>query len=180
MIFAGYSVFLVPLLFCRGTPGTMDFNNRSSLSGKANNKIKADKPIDTGKTYEVFFRLREREECIKIVVSSFTIDDIQENEVGIKTFFIVEKAVDMSRFRNMEKKELYLEIGRNYDTAWERERDVLICSSGSDPIRQLGKGLYRIRFTTFYEEGFDYEVDIFSENRVEIKEKPGLQDWQFN
>jgi hypothetical protein len=158
------------IVFCHSAPGVNEFNNRNFLKGITSRKIEIEEKIDTGKTYEVFFTISEKEECIKINVNAVYMDETTQNEASAKTFFIVEKALDISRFGDSKKKVLFAELGRNFDFSWNRERDVLICSSDSDPIKKLKKDIYRIRFTAFRDQDFNYEVNVFSKKKLLVEE----------
>ena len=163
--------FLIsPGFFCRSAPGTYDFYNRNTLKGVAAGRIMTGDRIDTGKTYEVFFVINEDEECIKVNVNAVYMDDAAQSDMSARTFFIVEKAVDISRFGDQKKKVFFTELGRNFDLSWNRDRDALICSSEADPIKKLKKDIYRIRFTTFRDEEYSYEVNVQSENKITIEE----------
>ncbi len=160
---------ILPVLFCRSMPGASDFAARNTLKGSSSEKIRTADRIDTGKTYEVFFVINEDEECIKVNINAIYMDEVAQTEMSAKTYFIVEKAVDISRFGDA-KKRMFTELGRNFDFSWNRERDALICSSESDPIKKLKKDIYRIRFTIFRDEEFGYEVNIQSENNIVVQE----------
>ena len=157
-------------VFCKSAPGISDFNIRNSLKGVSADRLTAEDRIDKGKTYQVFFIINEKEECIKVNVNAVYMDETTQSEVSGKTFFIVEKAVNISSFGDFKKKVLFTELGRNFDFSWNRERDAIICSSESDPIKKLKKDIYRIRFTVFKDEEFNYEVNVQSENTIVIEE----------
>ncbi|MCU0821979.1 MAG: hypothetical protein MUC95_05835 [Spirochaetes bacterium] len=126
--------------------------------------------IDTGKTFLVYFLINNEEECIEVNVNAVYTDESIQSEVSAKTFFIVEKAVDISKFGDPGERVYFTELGRNFDFSWNRERELRICTSELDPIKKLRKDIYRIRFTIFREENFNYEVYIKSENRIVIEE----------
>ena len=90
----------------------------------------------------------------------------------MKIFFLVEKAIDISRFMNANGKKFVLsEIGRNFDYNWKRKKEIIICSSRVDPIKKFDKAIYRIRFTTFREEDFHFMIKIHSKDKINFLEK---------
>lgn len=79
----------------------------------------------------------------------------------INTYYIVEKLVDISRYK-AEKKSMFYEIGRNFDLRWNASPLVVLCTDASDPLKKLDPGLYRIRFTGLTSSNFYYRVEIYS------------------
>lgn len=130
--------------------------------------------IDREKTYEIYFRLTTPEECIRVEMTSRAPESAIEKKVRvIRTFFIVEKSVDLSKFdvRNAART-VFSEIGRNYDQNWNRTKEITLCSTPSDPIRKMDPSLYRIRFTSFRDDPFSFEIIIYSKNSAVFSEKP--------
>jgi len=73
----------------------------------------------------------------------------------------VEKIVDMSKYKYREMRYLYAEIGKNFDSDWNREKDLVIVSNKTVPFKALDeKSIYRIRYTTFSTEDADYIITI--------------------
>lgn len=167
---AFYGFMIFQAVFCKSATGVSDFTSRSTLKGVTSARIMTGDRIDTGKTYQVFFVINEEEECIKVNVNAVYMDEAGQSEMSARTFFVIEKAVDISRFGDAKKKLIFTEIGRNFDFSWNRERDALICTSEADPIKKLKKDIYRIRFTTFRDEEYSYEINIQSENKILIEE----------
>ncbi len=160
------------IFFCQCKSGSVTFYNRSSFKGTTGKEIKSRDIIDKDNTYEVYFILEEKEECIKISISSKIYDEIVGREKLLKTFFVVEKAVDISRFKDSKRKKiLFSELGRNFDYSWNREREIVICSSQIDPIKKLNRDIYRIRFTTFRNKEYNYEINIFLNSKVDFKKQ---------
>ncbi len=164
-----FSFLLLILMSCQSKPGTMEFDTGNTFKKSTSDNLISDKKIDTGKTYEIYFSLKKNEDCIKVAVISKVMDEATFSEKIIRTFFVVEKNIDISGFRKSNKKRIFFELARNFNDSWDREKDVTICSSEADPIKKLSKGIYRIRFSVFRETDFNFEISIHSENAVKIE-----------
>jgi hypothetical protein len=165
-------VILIPLFFiqCKSIEKS-SFENNSIFKGNSSKENESKDKIDNGKTFELFFELNDDENCITINMSSESYDEILNKFIQIKTFFIVEKAIDISKF-SPEKKSIFSEISRNYDYNWNTKQKILICSSKTDPIKTLNKtNNFRIRFTIYNDIKFKYEIIISSKHPVTITEK---------
>lgn len=173
---ASIYIILLGFLHCKSA-NNINSSNKNTLKGIANKVILSKEKIDKEDTYEVYFTIKNREMCIKIGMSSKIYDSITRNGKIVKTFFIVEKVVDISQFNDRRgEKIVFSELGRNFDHNWEREKDITICSSKVDPIKRLDKNIYRIRFTTFMKKEFNFEVSLFSKNKIDFyKEFPTIQ-----
>ncbi len=144
---------------------------RNTFTGGSAGEIGSGEKIDQWKTFEIFFLFKNNEDCIKINITSEMFEEIENKKKLIKTYFIIEKAIDVSKF-NSDSNILYSEISRNYDSNWTAKQEIEICSSDSDPIKRLNKGdLFRIRFTTFRDDNYKYIINIYSKNPVNISEK---------
>lgn len=141
--------------------------------GKTNNETQSREKIDKENTYEKYFIIKNNEKCIKIIITSTIIDDVFKREKKVKTYYIVEKAVNVSRFRDAGgKRYIFSELGRNFDANWNIKKDALICSSDTDPIKKLDKNIYRIRFTTFSKEDSNFKIELSSDNAIDFLDKP--------
>ncbi|MBN2403518.1 MAG: hypothetical protein JXN64_14160 [Spirochaetes bacterium] len=169
-LFKYFIIILLFLIQCKSVDKS-DYKNTNILKGNAVREIESGHKIDNWKTYELFFTLNDSEECIKVNLSSAKFDEVLNEDTAIKTFFIVEKAIDISKF-GMDKKSLFSEIGRNYDYNWSAMQEITICSSAADPIKTLDKNNnFRIRFTVFKDFNFKYTLNIFSDHPVKITDK---------
>jgi hypothetical protein len=117
--------------------------------------------IDRYATMVAYFRLGNPVDEISISISAEYVADITGAKKIKKTYFIVEKIVDMSKYKYRDMKYLYAEIGRNFDADWNREKDIVIVSNKTVPFKNLDeKSIYRIRYTTFSTEATDYVITI--------------------
>ena len=157
---------------CRST-NVITFKNTKKYMGKTNNETQSREKIDKENTYEKYFIIKNNEKCIKIIITSTIIDDVFKREKKVKTYYIVEKAVNVSRFRDAGgKRYIFSELGRNFDANWNIKKDALICSSDTDPIKKLDKNIYRIRFTTFSKEDSNFKIELSSDNAIDFLDKP--------
>ncbi len=165
------------MTICQCKTGSVSYYNTNIFKGRSGKDIKGSDSIDKSKTYKLYFILNEKEECIKINMVSTIYDEISGLEKLSKIFFIVEKAVDISQFKKSKnEKIIFSELGRNFDYSWNREREIIICSSDVDPIKKLSKNIYRVRFTIFRNKRFNYEINIFSNNKIKFdKQLPSRQ-----
>jgi hypothetical protein len=147
------------------------FENNNIFNGNSSTENESKDKIDNEKTFELFFILDDNEECMAINISLESYDETLNKYTKIKTFFIVEKLIDISKF-NPDKKSIFSEISRNYDYNWNTKQKIEICSSTTDPIKILNKNNnFRIRFTVFKNINFKYEIIISSKHPVKITEK---------
>ena len=149
------------------------YNNKNSYNNTTQKAFDSDEKIDRWKTYEIFFKLSKDEECININFSSQIFDEAINKNINFKTYFIIEKAVNISKFIS-DKKIIYSEIGRNFDNSWNTKQEIEICSSEMDPIKKLkNSSTYRIRFTTFRDLNYNFTILVFSKNTITLtEEKP--------
>jgi hypothetical protein len=158
------------LMQCRSIDKSA-YKNNNIFKGDSIREIESKEKIDNWKTYEIFFTLNGNEDCIKLNLSSDIYDAVINKNTTIKTYFIVEKAIDISKF-SLDKKSMFSEIGRNYDYNWNTKQEFDVCSSKSDPIKTLNKNNnFRIRFTVFKDINFKYAINIFSNQSVIITDK---------
>lgn len=146
------------------TPGASgDYRRTARFEGISISSEKSDQKIATDTTWQLFFTLKKPEKCIKIVFSSvMKVETLKEPiKSEINTYFVVEKIVDISRYKT-EKKSIFYEIGRNFDLRWNASPLVVLCTDEADPLKKLDQGLYRLRFTGLKSTNFHYRVEIFS------------------
>ncbi len=151
---------------CASASTTADKKSRTFKQGSAKtlSSIEAAKsadPIDRYPASMIFFKLDKNAEALSINISAEFIADVTGRKKTKKTYFIVEKVIDMSSLKNRKDKYFYAEIGRNYDPDWNRQKEITLVSSKSEPFKNLdGNSLYRIRFTTFSTENVDFTITI--------------------
>ena len=133
--------------------------------------------IDREKTAEVYFRLEKSVSRIHVSVRALEkMNDFDTDPVPSKTFFIVDKAIDVTRF-NPDKgtKLVYTELARNFTPSWERELEIDVVSQKDDPILTLDKdSLYRLRFTVFNKGNYTFDISIQADCRVFFTDAPPL------
>lgn len=118
-------------------------------------------PIDRYPAFAQHFRLEKEIEAMTVGISAEYVADITGAKKTKKTYFIVEKRIDMSRFASITRKDLYAEIGRNFDAEWNREKELTLISDTSDFFKKLdAEAIYRIRFTTFSPDPVDFTITI--------------------
>lgn len=175
-------LIIISPIGCKTIKKEMQFAHKVSYSGITNPSIESSNKIDKEKTYEIYFTIEKDEKCLKLTIQSIAeYEGILKDEKIVKTYFIVEKAIDISRFAREEsrksptKKDIpkiaYSEIGKNFDHRWNRKRDLLICTSIDDPIKKLNTSKYRIRFTTFMKDNFSFTITAYSNQKITFMEK---------
>jgi hypothetical protein len=159
---------------CGSAGGLRVYKHLSSISGESVNLKYASNDIDTGKAYEIYFRLKKPVDCIKLnIISKYIPDRFSGKKEHLLTFFVLDQLIDLSRFSSPQKKYEVSEIGRNYDSAWGRRRELIICSGPEYPLLKLDdKTVYRLRFTTFRKVNFEYRIDIHADSKIIFIEKP--------
>src|SRR4030042_877526 len=117
--------------------------------------------IDNYETFVIHFRLAKDAPALSVGISAEYVADITGAKKTRKTYFIVEKIIDMSQFKNANLKYLYAELGRNFDAEWNREREITLVSNKIEPFKNLDAGsTYRTRYTTFSNANFEYIITI--------------------
>jgi hypothetical protein len=123
--------------------------------------IQTNDTIDRYATMVAYFRLGNPVDEISVSITAEYVADITGAKKIKKTYFIVEKIVNMSKYKYRDMKYLYAEIGRNFDADWNREKDLVLLSDKTVPFKALDeKSIYRIRYTTFSTEETDYTITI--------------------
>ncbi|HOT46266.1 MAG TPA: hypothetical protein PLM53_16000 [Spirochaetota bacterium] len=123
--------------------------------------VKSAEPIDRHAASMIYFKLDTSVDALSISITAEHTADIMGTKKVRKTYFVVEKAVDMSHFKLAKNRIHYAELGRNFDPDWNREKEITLVSKKTVPFRELdGNSVYRIRFTTFSTEPVDYTVRI--------------------
>ncbi len=156
----------LPPLFASGCAATgqkkeRKYKQSSEKTFSSIEAVKAAEPIDRYAASMMFFKLDKGVDALSIGITAEYTSDIMGTKKIKKTYFVVEKTIDMSHFKLAKNKIHYAEIGRNYDADWNREKEITLVSNKTEPFRELdGNSLYRIRFTTFSSENVDYTIRI--------------------
>jgi hypothetical protein len=159
---------------CGSTGGLRVYKHVNSMSGESVRLINSPDDIDTEKAYEIYFRLQKPVDCIKLnITAKYIPDRFSGKKEHILAFFVLDQLIDLSRFSGPQKKYEISEIGRNFDSAWNRRRDLIICSGPGYPLLKLDeKTIYRLRFTTFRKVNFEYRIDLHADEKVIFIKKP--------
>ncbi len=144
-----------------GSPG--EYRHVSARKGISGESQISDQKIAGDTTYQLFFNIKKPEKCVKIsFVSEIREDTLKETVTReVNTYYIVEKIIDIDRFRTGDKT-IFYEFGRNFDTRWNSSHTIVICTDSLDPLKKLNPGLYRIRFSSFRSPEYGYSVEIHS------------------
>ncbi len=163
-------------LVCSTTGGLRTYKHVSSKTGESVKLDYGSDNIDTEKAYEVYFRLEKPVDCIKLnIVSKYIPDRFSGKKEHILTFFVLDQLIDISMFGDPEKKFEISEIGRNFDSAWNRKRNLVVCTGPGYPLLKFDiKTVYRLRFTTFRKVNFEFRIDIHADSRIFFIEKPSF------
>ena len=159
-----YSIITFILLInisCTRVDLKKEFLKKSVHRGIAGQEQFSRDRIDNENTYQLFFRLNSSEECIRISLRCWKIEDsIRKNEVELPCYFIVEKKADLRSFRKVTGIR-YVELARNFNREWDVKKSILLCARPGDPFHVLTNTVYRMRFTAFI-PGTHYEAAIHS------------------
>jgi hypothetical protein len=174
-------VLLIPIVLhaalfsCATAKKEISYSQKKTYTGVTNPSLESNKAIDRGKTYMIYFKLKEKDKCVKFSIHSrVPIESVGEKEKVVKTYFIVEKRIDISSFYREEDtstKYTYSEIGRNFDHIWNRKQQLTICTVPGDPIKKFDTGIFRVRFTTFTDEDFRFKIILYSNKEVTFMEQ---------
>ncbi|MBN2158312.1 MAG: hypothetical protein JW807_02875 [Spirochaetes bacterium] len=149
------------------------FKQSSVTTVSIENAVPCRDMIDRYTTYMVYFRLEKPVDALSVSVTAEYVADITGAKKSRKTYFIVEKIVDMSRFKNRNLKDLHAEIGRNYDADWNRGKELTLISNDTEPFKSLdADSTYRIRFTAFALENFEFTITVNADCAVTFANAP--------
>jgi hypothetical protein len=141
------------------------YSSKKSITGSE--AVRTNDQIDRYATLVAYFKLGKSVDDISIGITADYVADITGAKKIKKTYYIVEKIVDISNYKIKNLKYLYAEIGRNYDADWNREKDITIASNKTVPFKTLDENsIYRIRFTTFSTEDTDFVITISADCEV--------------
>jgi len=157
---------------CATGPHVLKYKFSGVKSIPGSEAVPTGEQIDRYATMVAYFRLGNPVDEISISISAEYVADITGAKKIKKTYFIVEKIVDFSRYKYRDMKYLYAEIGRNFDADWNREKELVMVSDKTVPFKNLDeKSIYRIRYTTFSTEATDYVITIGANCEVSFIEK---------
>jgi len=167
-----FAIFLF-FLFCSSSDKVLVFKNENKHKIPFKGYSLSNEKIDRFTTYEIYFSLEKPVKCIKAeIFANFVSDTFTGKTKPTKTFFIIEKIIDLSGFKNPGIKNTYTEIAKNFDPQWNRQKELVICGSDSDPFKTLDeKSPYRIRFTTFGNEEYEFEIVIFADCKTFFRDR---------
>jgi len=161
-------ILLLLLSGCSANKKDVSILTVFTYGNSTENSIKSKDSIDNYATYEVFFLIEQKTECITIDIESVYLQkSFPIQKIPKKTFFIVEKEIllDHVRLKNGAR---YVPLGRNFNNEWETYSPVKICSIKNDPLSQLDSSRYRIRLTTFEKLPVYYVITINSDRKIII------------
>lgn len=132
--------------------------------------------IDRYAAYTAYFRLERPVKSIRIGITAEYIADIAGTRKPRKTYFIIEKMIDTAHFKNKNVKDIFTELGRNFETDWTRTREIEVNSVNNNLFRSLDeKSVYRIRYTAFLNEDLDFIIKVEADCGVTFVNEPGLK-----
>lgn len=157
------------LISCTGNKKNNSSVQTSYTHGNSTeNSIKTNGSIDNQVTYQVFFTIEQKTECISIDIESVYLQkSFPIQKIPKKTFFIVEKEILLTH-KSLRNSIKYIPLGRNFNNDWEIFSPVKICTIKNDPLSQLDNSRYRIRLTTFEKLPVYYVITINSDQKITI------------
>ncbi len=168
-----YYIFLI--LFTAGCiTGQKDTGSKVSVYNYGNTSEASTKSadlIDNNTTYQVFFTIENKAECITIDIESVYLQkSFPIQKIPKKTYFIVEKELKLA-YQSTRNNLKYVPLGRNFNNDWETFTPVKICTIKNDPLSTLDNSRYRIRFTTFEKLPVYYIITINSDQKIIFPEE---------
>lgn len=138
-----------------------DYIYKAYIRGTSSKENLSKEKIDNHPSYEAYFTLEKDEECVKItVLAKNTAVMSAYVDPTVRASYVLEKAIDVSRFNPRGGRIVYAEIGRNFDVNWKSERETVVCSVKGDPLKKLTPGPYRIRLSVFQAKEFGFSIAI--------------------
>lgn len=174
-IFPAAFTALLVFLFLSCASSQITYSQKDSFSDIMSNAYKSRDSIDGSLTYQVFFSIKSKEQCIKISLLSDMKDDTTH---PLRTAYIVEKIINVTPFTTSKNRKLeYSPLARNYSSNWDISREIRICGNNTDPIKTLSPGWYRIRFSAFSDRAYSTTIIIHSNNGIRFNNSlpPGYQ-----
>jgi hypothetical protein len=165
-------VLTAPFISCGGK-NIREFPYKKNLESDTLSVLKSAKQIDRGDTYEFYFKVIKKSECLKVTLSaSISTGGIQSREKRLPVYYIIEKGVSVAAF-SKERGFVFSQLKKNYDTGWSPKQVVEFCPAPDDPVSSLDQGdICRIRFTSFDNGIYRFLVTIESDGEIEFTVKP--------
>lgn len=170
-----FIIFLTAMLnSCTTSQKAGAYKNLHNIAGTASSLITSNDSIDRGPTYQIFFKLKETIPCIELSISSRELSDsIAPSYYALKTYFILDRLIDISAFNIKNEQYEYTQLGKNFNSTWEYKREITVCTKGDYPLHKIdNNSLYRLRFTTFTRGQFEYTITIKSNTEIIEIRKP--------
>jgi hypothetical protein len=126
----------------------------------------SEKTLDGQESRELFFQLTAPETCVLLSIKGSEPSGlVTGGSREIKLYFVVEREIVLP------KQTAYLEIGRNFNRAWEQTTQLRLCTDISDPIQRLDKGAYKIRFSSFDNKPFEVQLAASANHKIVFSPK---------
>jgi hypothetical protein len=169
-MFLNYKYIIIVFLFLAGCSGNQKkdevIQTVFTFGNSTENSLKSAESIDNHATYQVFFSIENKTECITIDIESVYLQkSFPIQKIPKKTYFIVEKEISLDH-KSLKNNIRYIPLGRNFNNEWEIYSPVKICSIKNDPLSQLDNSKYRIRLTTFEKLPVYYVITINSDRKI--------------
>jgi hypothetical protein len=161
------SVLVQPFFAGCATQSVRTYEEINAKTISAGSASRSNDRIDQYTTYMIYFKLEKKVDSMRISVAAEYIADILGTRRRRNSFFVVEKTVDVRQFKKQEAEYVYAEIGNNYTADWKSEKDITVVSEKGNPFKDLeGGSTYRIRFTTFTSDDFEFTINIEADCKV--------------
>jgi hypothetical protein len=163
------SIALLPALTlcitCAGG-GDSTYSWTGSTLFQSKDLDKSEKTLDGQETREVFFHLAAPEPCVQLSIKGSEPSGLVTGGTKeIKLYFVIEREIIMP------KQTAYLEIGRNFNRAWEQTALIRLCTDTSDPVLRLDKGIYKIRVSSFTTQPYELQLTAAANHKVTFSPK---------
>jgi hypothetical protein len=167
------SIALLPALtLCISCAGGSDstYSWTGSTLFQSQDLDKSEKTLDGQETRELFFRLTSPEPCVLVSIKGSEPSGLVTGGTKeIKLYFVIEREI------NMPKQTVYIEIGRNFNRAWEQTTLVRLCTDTSDPVQRLEKGAYKIRISSFENRPYEVQLAASANHKVTFSPKKYIE-----
>jgi hypothetical protein len=152
------------------------FGDEQVFTGMVSARMLSSDDIDRHRAYELFFKTGRAVECIKIALTAKVQGQgIAAKQKSLRLFFIVDRIISMAPYGKAESRYTSSELARNYTRSWEHEREIILCSRKNEPLARIEPGaLYRIRFTAFLSEPFEYSLTMKTDAAVTVFTRDSL------
>jgi len=164
------AIALLPGCTRMNTKGT--YSSEQTSTGTVSEKIKSPDSIDRAITYEIYFRPEKPLRCMMIgLTAAYNDQGLSGKSKPLRIFFMVDRLIDVTRYGKTENRFVHTEMAKNYNNDWEQTKEITLCSRDNDPMMQIeNNSRYRVRFTSFTSEKFDYILTFKSDVKITIWE----------